>query len=608
LGFSVQLDSVIGGTGGLTANIHTNVKPLAVHHNRPGTTVNVGNAGSLSGILGEVQVANSQFPETLTVDDSADGATHNNVVVTLTNITGLAPATISLPLTQVSLTISTGTGTNTVNVRSTSSVAFVMLIGHSDATTVNVGDSGSLALIQSLSVSNPPRHTLLNVDDSADSRTHNNVVVTGSSIGGLAPDGGGFIGYQQNDLSALNISTGTGTNTVNVQSTPHNSALVHTALIAHSVATTVNVGNAGSLSGILGELDITNPPSYNAINVDGSADAPNHNDVVVTASSITGLATAPITYQPNGITALNISTGTGTNTVNVRSTPFDLSFPATTLIGHSAATTVNVGNAGSLSGILGELDVSNATSLTRLNVDDSADNAGQTATFNVSGSTGSILGLAPAAINYTTTSVGSLTVNGGSGGNVFNIERVVSLPSGGTTVNAGTGGPGDCFHIAPTDQRLEDIAGPLTLGGSGSGLDILDFFDQNNPASETYTFDSVPSNLTMTTEPVSINFNGFAGTSVYLETNGFSTVNDASGMVNVDVQPPCGPASGTGEVTQITPATAAGASATLLSDIPKHDATAKDLFFAAVASDRHLRESFDLFGPANQGWLSADLP
>jgi len=84
----------------------------------------------------------------------------------------------------------------------------------------------------------------------------------------------------------------------------------------------------------------------------------------------------------------------------------------------------------------------------------------------------------------------------------------------------------------------------LTLNGSGSGLDILDFFDQNNPNAETYNFDAVPSNLTLMTVPVSINFNGFAGTSVYLETNGFSTVNDASGQVNVDVPPPCLPDTG----------------------------------------------------------------
>jgi hypothetical protein len=37
---------------------------------------------------------------------------------------------------------------------------------------------------------------------------------------------------------------------------------------------------------------------------------------------------------------------------------------------------------------------------------------------------------------------------------------------------------------------------------------------------------------------VSINFSGFAASSVYLETNGLGTVNDASGMVQVDVPPP----------------------------------------------------------------------
>jgi hypothetical protein len=79
----------------------------------------------------------------------------------------------------------------------------------------------------------------------------------------------------------------------------------------------------------------------------------------------------------------------------------------------------------------------------------------------------------------------------------------------------------------------------LNLGGSGS--DILEFFDQNhnNAFPETYTFDSVPSNLTLATNPsFNCNFSGMAA--VYLETNGdpSNVISDANLSVLVDVPAP----------------------------------------------------------------------
>jgi hypothetical protein len=130
--------------------------------------------------------------------------------------------------------------------------------------------------------------------------------------------------------------------------------------------------------------------------------------------------------------------------------------------------------------------------------------------------------------------VWSLTVSGGSGGNHFDVESTNAALAIGTTVNAGAGG--DVFSITPTSQYLANLAGPLTLNDSGSGADALEFFDQMNPASETYFFDATPSNLALSTVPVSIDFSWVGP--VYLETNGVSTVNDDSGTVLVDVPPP----------------------------------------------------------------------
>jgi hypothetical protein len=124
----------------------------------------------------------------------------------------------------------------------------------------------------------------------------------------------------------------------------------------------------------------------------------------------------------------------------------------------------------------------------------------------------------------------ALVLNGGSGGNTFDIEAAgVS-----TTINGGSGF--NCFHVGQVGHLLSNITGALTLNGSGA--DILDFFDQNNPNTETYFFDAVPSGLALASVPgFSCSFAGMTG--IFLETNGHSTVLDLSGTVFVDVTPPC---------------------------------------------------------------------
>src|SRR5262249_52520359 len=127
-----------------------------------------------------------------------------------------------------------------------------------------------------------------------------------------------------------------------------------------------------------------------------------------------------------------------------------------------------------------------------------------------------------------------LVFNGSSGSDTYNIEAL--LRGTHLTINGGTGG--NCFHITPTTQSLANIAGRLTLNGGGN--DILDFFDTNNPNRERYTFDSVPSMLSLATDPsFSANWTGMAA--VYLLTNGHSFVDDPSTLVNVDPLggPPC---------------------------------------------------------------------
>jgi hypothetical protein len=396
---------------------------------------------------------------------------------------------------------------------------YVITVSPTDV--VNVGYNGSLAGIAEALVveSDNDGSPMLNLDDSADTATHGNVVVTQSSTTGLAP---ATMSYGDATPSQLNISTGTGTNTVNVQSTPNwtnffGTFYTPTALIGHSGATTVNVGNAGSLAGIQGALDISNPPSYTTLTVDDSADSTVHNNVVVTDSSITGLAPAIIGYRQSDLRALNINTGTGTNTVNVQSTP--ASALHTALVGHSVATTVNVGNAGSLSGIQSTLDLSNATSGTTVVVDDSADPTGRTATFSVSASTETISGLAPAPITYTASNGGSVTVTGGMGGNVFHVQGTLS----GGTLSLNGGRAGD-FLWGPDRDTTWYItgtnAGNITGGVSFTGMtDLI-----GGAAADAFVFSDGAS--------VASSINGGGGTN----TLDYSAYASSNVMVNLNPQ------------------------------------------------------------------------
>src|SRR5262249_46791430 len=144
-----------------------------------------------------------------------------------------------------------------------------------------------------------------------------------------------------------------------------------------------------------------------------------------------------------------------------------------------------------------------------------------------------------------------LALNGSSGDDQFNIESTAGRTA--TTITAGTGN--NRFDLTPTAQYLAGVAGALNL--QGGGADTLVFWDTANPNAETYTFDAIPSMLTLATVPtLATNWSGM--TAVYLETNGMSTVYDPSGTVLVDVPPPGPP-----NTAQPPPATTVDAQAAL---------------------------------------------
>jgi hypothetical protein len=119
----------------------------------------------------------------------------------------------------------------------------------------------------------------------------------------------------------------------------------------------------------------------------------------LTGSSVTRTFSSLISYS--GQHTLNLNGGSGNDTVNVLGTAAGVT---TNFLGNGL-TTVNVGNAGSVRGILGTLNLENTLSNgTTLIVNASADpfTVAPAVTFTPPGDTPweSLTGLAPAAINW----------------------------------------------------------------------------------------------------------------------------------------------------------------------------------------------------------------
>ncbi|MFO0909413.1 MAG: hypothetical protein U0794_13855 [Isosphaeraceae bacterium] len=188
-----------------------------------------------------------------------------------------------------------------------------------------------------------------------------------------------------NFAGGFRIQTGTAADVVAVLATEAGDPLT---IADAGGGDTTNIGNSGSVQGILGNVTT----DAELINVDDSQDA-TARTTTVTGTTVTGLAPATITYS-NATTGITVQTGTGaTNVVNIQSTTAGQPF---SLIGHGA-TNVNIGNAGSVQSILGTVNLSNPPSFSAVVIDDSADATART--INVFNN--SVTGIAPAAINYT---------------------------------------------------------------------------------------------------------------------------------------------------------------------------------------------------------------
>ena len=553
-----------------TGNDHVNIQGTAgattldVQGQNGHDTVNVGSAGSVQGILGTVNTENTFGFNALTIDDSADATGRAATLSDFTpagdsaweSVTGLAPAAINYEASDITgpVTINGGSGGNTfnvnalagggsnltdinsgtsddaVNIRATDAGTTLNVQGQNGVDAVNVGNGGSVQGIQgTVNLENTLSENELTVDDSADATARTVTLSTfvnpsdsesnsdpWGQIAGLAP---GNINYEYPDTGSATIKTGTGGATVNVHGTGTNTNLIGAASGA------VNVGNAGSVQGIDGALDIENPPSLNSITIDDSADTTARTVALSSFTpagdtaweSISGLAPAPISYEVGdvisatinggsggntfnvdslaaGIGSTFLNSGTGIDTVNIRSTDAGTTL---SLDGVNGNDSVYVTSAGSVQGIGGTVNIENTGAFDSLTIDDSADTTARTVTLNsfmpgADSAWESLAGLAPGTINYELADMHSATIDGGSGGNTFNVSYVG--PEGVINLNSGTGV--DHVNIAATaagttlNLQGQSNADVVSITSAGSVQGILGTVNIENTLSlDTLTID-----------------------------------------------------------------------------------------------------------------------
>ncbi|HLJ97640.1 MAG TPA: hypothetical protein VKU02_31050 [Gemmataceae bacterium] len=297
------------------------------------STVKVGNAGKVEGIQGALTIQNPPNHTTLTVDDRNDSQNHSAVTIDTISIAGasygqilgLGAATIQFKYVDTqSVTLHTGMGGASVYVLGTG--VPTTLVGHT-AGTVKVGNAGKVEDIKgALTILNPASHSTVTVDDTNDTMACPNVVVDTQQLIGVSY--GRILGlgtaepiqFDYNHTQSLTLHTGMGGATVNVLSTA-----VPTMLVGHADSI-VNVGNSfNGVQDIYGALTILNPPAHTVLNVNDGTDHMGRNATVALLTGllplcrIQGLAPAAITFGLYDVNALNLTTGTGNDTLTILS-------------------------------------------------------------------------------------------------------------------------------------------------------------------------------------------------------------------------------------------------------------------------------------------------
>jgi large repetitive protein len=487
-------------------------------------------SGPISNILGTINVsAQPNTTDSVTLDDSAgtkdDSAgnpyTIDTVPGTVTGNGFIYNESASQAFEGGITLLGSSQDGDVYNVNSvagpTPNEAFTIVTSKTGSSTVNVG-TGTLDINSPLAIYSATTGTTINVNDSSDTLS-GTATFDDSSGNSNAP-------YELTGLSAGPIEFGSGVTAVNVSGgSDAGSGITYdindtpagttTTIDGGADMNTINLSSgseSGGLNNLLGPV-VVNGGSSNSDDVNlVDSDSDGNYNYTVTGTTVTQTGDfAGLTYgnigelvlrgtdgtnditidsTANGVTnfidgnggadtydvegtgtggTLNISGGFDSgNTMDVvaDSEPVNLTFDA-----GSSDQTVNIGStggAGDMTQIQGAIGLLAGPGTYTLNIDDSNDTTGQTFTLNNNdaGSMASVQFSSGATTSYRPQDINSLTINGGSGGNTFNVNNTTALAA--TTLNTGNGD--DSVNVYKTgDNTLtvngEDGQDEVALGG-----------------------------------------------------------------------------------------------------------------------------------------------
>ncbi|MGB0600229.1 MAG: hypothetical protein ACPGLY_26425, partial [Rubripirellula sp.] len=235
-----------------------------------------------------------------------------------TTLTGL-----DIPLTELSyagveaMSLDLGSASNELTVATIDAATTVTINNGSGTNTINAGDGTVDGLRGDLIVNGQGGTDTLNINDNSDTGI-NTGALTNNQITGLGIGNSKSITYS--NLEHLNLNLGTSDDTLDVKST---SAGTETHVSTGAGTNTVNVASTapasdGNVHGVQGHLQITGQGSSDVVNVYDKDN--NANSGTLTDSTLTGLGmgTSGITY--GGLENLNIELGSRVDTFLVEST------------------------------------------------------------------------------------------------------------------------------------------------------------------------------------------------------------------------------------------------------------------------------------------------
>jgi hypothetical protein len=241
-----------------------------------------------------------------------------------------------------------------------------------------------------------------------------------TAFGTITGESAGVISYRYADTSSVTLRTGTGADTINVNSTG-----IATNLVAGS-NDVFNIGNVttGNLNTLAGHLTVDGGVASSAVLNDQSNSAAQ--TYLVTASAVSRAGFAGLSY--GGLAALTLSGGAGTDVYNIQGTALGT---ATTASGGAGNDTFNVGSSAKvLSTILGALTVKGNGGTNKLSANDQGNAAAASLTLSATTLTRS------GGISITFGTLNSVALTGGSGGNTLTLAAAAATT---TTADLGSG-------------------------------------------------------------------------------------------------------------------------------------------------------------------------